>query len=154
MLVKNRDISLSISSGIMIERTYLTEKKLKGKNIVITESLTLKWKKLNEVEDGMAKFYLRKDQEVHVYFIINPDLIGNGQGLHYGKKIPFIYLCLFLGSRGFLFNKWIREFVFHFYILVFQYFSNRKVPIKSLNILYNILIILKFYCFQVHNLLS
>ena len=31
----------------------------------------------------MGKFYLRMNQEVPVYFIINPDLVGNGQGLHY-----------------------------------------------------------------------
>ena len=90
----------------MIERTYLTEKKLKGKNIAITESLTLKWKKLNEVKDGMAKFYLRKDQEVHVYFMINPDLVGNGQGLHYGKiSRLFIYVYFWVHVSFCLINE-------------------------------------------------
>ena len=36
----------------MIERTYLTRKKLKGKNIAITESLTAtRMKKLNEARE-------------------------------------------------------------------------------------------------------
>ena len=50
MLVKNQDPSLLSSSGIMTERTFLTEKKkLKGKNISITESLTAtRMKKLKE----------------------------------------------------------------------------------------------------------
>ena len=54
MLVKNQDPSLLSSSGIMTERTFLTEKKkLKGKNISIMESLTAtrmkKLKKFREV---------------------------------------------------------------------------------------------------------
>ena len=50
MLVKNQDPSLLNSSGIMIERTFLTEKrKLKGKIISITKSLTAtRMKKLEE----------------------------------------------------------------------------------------------------------
>ena len=56
MLVESRDLSLLNSSGITIERTYLTEKKLKGKNIAIAESLTVtrmkKLKKVREIYDS------------------------------------------------------------------------------------------------------
>ena len=47
----------------------------------------------------MGEFYLRMEQEIQVYFMINPDLVGNGQGLHYGKRNTF-FLCLFLGTCG------------------------------------------------------
>ena len=33
----------------------------------------------------MRKFYLRMDQEIQVYFMINPELVSSGQGLHYEK---------------------------------------------------------------------
>ena len=46
----------------------------------------------------MEKPCLRTDQEIQVYFIINPDLIGNGQGLHYGKRNTVYFLCLFPGE--------------------------------------------------------
>ena len=26
------------------------------------------------------------DQEIQVYFMVNPHLLGSGQGLHYGEK--------------------------------------------------------------------
>ena len=29
----------------------------------------------------MGKFFLRMDQEMLVYFMLNPNLVGNGQGL-------------------------------------------------------------------------
>ena len=58
----------------------------------------------------MGKFYLRMDQEIQVYFTINPDLVGNEQGLHYGKRynfyLLFVYfwvhvgLCLIKDSEG------------------------------------------------------
>ena len=52
MLVKNRDLSLLHLLGIMIERTHLTEKKLKGKNIAVRESLTAtRMKKLKEARE-------------------------------------------------------------------------------------------------------
>ena len=63
----------------------------------------------------MGKFYLRIDQEIQVCFI-NPDIAGNGQGLHYGRRHTFYFLCLFLGSSGVVFNKGIEEFVFSFKI--------------------------------------
>ena len=46
----------------------------------------------------MGKFYLRTDQEIVTFFIINPNLGGNGQGLHYGKRIEKgrKKLCYFL----------------------------------------------------------
>ena len=31
----------------------------------------------------MGSFYLRIDQEIQVSFMINQDLVDNGQGLHY-----------------------------------------------------------------------
>ena len=76
----------------MIERTHLTENKLKRKSIANMESSTAtRMKKLSNFTifkmfgHFMGKFYLRMDQEMQVYFMINPDLVGNGQGLHYGK---------------------------------------------------------------------
>ena len=32
------------------------------------------------------------DQDIQVYFIINPDLVHNGHGLHYGKRNTFYFL--------------------------------------------------------------
>ena len=43
----------------------------------------------------MGKFYLRMDQEIQVYFMINPDLVGNGQGLHSGKRNTFNFFVYF-----------------------------------------------------------
>ena len=52
MLIKNRNLSLLNSLGIMIRRTYLTEKKIKRKDIAITESLTAtRMKKLNQARE-------------------------------------------------------------------------------------------------------
>ena len=34
----------------------------------------------------MGKFYLRTDQEILTFFMINQNLGGNGQRLHYGKR--------------------------------------------------------------------
>ena len=45
----------------------------------------------------MGKFYLRMDQEKKVYFMINPDLVGNGQGLHYGKIKTFYFFIFIFG---------------------------------------------------------
>ena len=45
----------------------------------------------------MGKFYLRMNQEIPVYFIINPYLVGNGQGLHYGKRNTFYYFMFIFG---------------------------------------------------------
>ena len=44
--------------------------------------------------DGKILF---KDQGIQVCFKINPDLVGNGQGLHYGKINTFYFLMLFSG---------------------------------------------------------
>ena len=38
------------------------------------------------------------DQEIQVYFKIHPDL-GNGQGLHYGKRNNFYFLMFIFGFR-------------------------------------------------------
>ena len=49
----------------------------------------------------MEKFYLRVNQEIPVYFMINPDLVGNGQELHYGKRNTFYYFVFLFGyMRG------------------------------------------------------
>ena len=45
----------------------------------------------------MGKFYLRMDQGTQVYFMINPDLVGNEQGLHYGKRNTFYFFMLIFG---------------------------------------------------------
>ena len=34
-------------------------------------------------EHLVRKFYLRMDQEIQVYFMINPELVSSGQGLQY-----------------------------------------------------------------------
>ena len=52
------------------------------------------------------------------------------------KEIPFIFLWLFLGSCGVVFNKEIGGFVFYFHILGFQYFIKRESTFKILNIFY------------------
>ena len=91
----------------MIERTHLTEQILKGKHIAITESLTATWmKKLKEWNVKftilkifghlMGKFSLRMDQEIRVYFMIDSDIVGNRQGLHYGEKKPFYFFMFIL----------------------------------------------------------
>ena len=45
----------------------------------------------------MGRFYLRMDHEIPVYFMINPDLVGIRQGLHYGKRNTFYYVMFILG---------------------------------------------------------
>ena len=61
----------------------------------------------------------RMDQEIQVYFMINPDLFGNGKGLHYEKKNDLkFFLCLFFGVCGF--------FLLCFCILVFRYFIKQE----------------------------
>ena len=85
----------------------------------------------------IGNFCLRMDQQTQVYFMINPDLVGNRQGLQYVKRNTFYFLFLFLGTCGVVFNKEIGEFVFYFDILVFQYFIKRENTFKILNIFYN-----------------
>ena len=55
----------------------------------------------------MGKSYLRMDQEIQVYFMINPDLVDSGRGLHYEKRNIFYLFCLYLGS-------WIPHFLVTF----------------------------------------
>ena len=62
----------------------------------------------------MGKIYLRMNQEIPVYFMINPDLVGNGQGLRYGKRNTFYYL----GVCGVVFNNGIGRVC-----LLFSHFS-------------------------------
>ena len=49
--------------------------------------------------------------------MINPDPVGNEQGLHYGKRKTIYFLCLFLGSCEVVFNTGIGG------CLLFSYFS-------------------------------
>ena len=35
------------------------------------------------------------DKEIQVYFMINPDPVGNEQGLHYGKKNNYFFMFIF-----------------------------------------------------------
>ena len=116
------------------DRTYLREKKKrKGKDIKITDSLTAtrmkKLKKAIEIYDFKmlrhltGKFYLRMDQEIPVYFMINPDLVGTRQGLHYEKRNTFwvhVRLCLIKESEGL-------SFVFTFSAVTIS--SNEKAPL-------------------------
>ena len=77
----------------------------------------------------MAKFYLTMDQEIQVCFMINLKILTEllmDKGCIMEKEIPLIFLRLFLGSCGFVFNRGIGEFVFHFHTLVFQYFIRRE----------------------------
>ena len=60
----------------------------------------------------MGKFYLRMDQEIQVYFMINSDLVGNGRELHYEKRNNFYLFLFILGSCGVVCNKVIGEFAF------------------------------------------
>ena len=70
----------------------------------------------------VEKFYVRMDEMDQ----INLDLVANGQGLHCGKRNSFHFLCLFLVTCGVVFNIEIGEFVFYFYILIFQYLIKRE----------------------------
>ena len=54
------------------------------------------------------------DQEIQVYFMVNPDLVGNGHGLHYGKRNTFYFFCLFLVTSGVVVNNGIGGFAFIF----------------------------------------
>ena len=90
MLAKNQDLLMLNLSGIMTERVYLTEKKLKAKNIAIAKSLAATLiEMLNKAREStilkmfghlIGKFHLRMKQEIQLYFMINPDLVSNGQG--------------------------------------------------------------------------
>ena len=102
----------------------------------------------------MGKYYLRMSQEIQLYFIINPDLVSNGHGLHYGKGNIFYLFCLSLGLRGVVFNKEIRGFVFCFQILVFQYLIKRESTFKIVNIFHYYFYHFTIFVSQIHNLLS
>ena len=84
----------------------------------------------------VRKFYLKMDQEMQVYFMIKPDLFGNGQDLHYGKRSTFYFFWLFLGSCRVVFKRGIGEFVFYFHVLVFQYFIKREITFKISDVFY------------------
>ena len=49
------------------------------------------------------------------------------------KEIHFMFLRLFLGTSGIVFNKGIGGFVFYFHILGFQYFMERGSAFNILN---------------------
>ena len=70
------------------------KKKLKGKNIAITESLTA-----SRMSDSDGKI-LFKDGSGNTYLVINLDLVGNGKGLRYGKKKTFYYWTPGFGRKG------------------------------------------------------
>ena len=44
----------------------------------------------------MGKFSLRMDQEIRVYFMIDSDIVGNRQGLHYREQKPFYFFMFIL----------------------------------------------------------
>ena len=67
----------------------------------------------------MGNFYLRMDQETQVYFMINPDLVGNGQRLHYGKRNILYFLNVYFWEHvGFYLIKESESLSF-FHILDF-----------------------------------
>ena len=39
------------------------------------------------------------DQEMQVNFMINPDLVGDGKGLHYGKKKDCFFFHFYFWER-------------------------------------------------------
>ena len=78
------------------------------KGIAITESLTAtrmkKFKEVREIYDfknvwtSDGKILLKDGSgNTIVYFMINPDLVGDGQGLHYGKRNTFCYFIFIFG---------------------------------------------------------
>ena len=80
------------------------------KGIAITKSLTAtRMKKLKEVREiydfknvwtSDAKILLKDGPgNIIVYFMINPDLVGDRQGLHYGKRNTF---CNFIFIFGYM----------------------------------------------------
>ena len=98
----------------------------------------------------MGKFYFRMDQEIQV---TNKECIIE-------KQIPSIFLCLFLGICGVVFNTEelkcenkrqtlrIRAFVFYFHILVLQYFIKRESTFKILNIFHYYFYHFTTFCFK------
>ena len=57
----------------------------------------------------IRKFYLSMDQEMQIYFMVNPDLLGNEQGLQYGNAVYFL-LILGKGKK--------KVYIFFFLFLV------------------------------------
>ena len=89
------------------------------------------------------------DQEINGYFMINPDLVGNRQGL----KNYLLFFHVHFWVHGVMFNKEIGGFLFYFHILVFQYFIKRESTFKTFK--YFLYYFYHFTIFfQVHNLLS
>ena len=87
----------------------------------------------------MGKPCLGIDQETQVYFMINPDLIGNGQGLHYGKRNTVYFLCLFLGE---LKTGLFYFLFFFFWFSVFIYWVVKNLfLINSYKIIFGLLIL-------------
>ena len=82
MLVKNRYLSLLNSSGIERKNVFSREK-TERKNYCNYEFNTHSNEReiydFNDVWTSEGKFYLRMDQEIQVYFMINPDLVRNEQ---------------------------------------------------------------------------
>ena len=52
---------------------------------------------LKAFEHLIGKFYLMMDQEIQDNFMINPDLLGNGQGLPYGTRSTFYFFMFIFG---------------------------------------------------------
>ena len=50
------------------------------------------------------------------------------------KETVFVFLCIFLGTCGVVFNKGIGGFVFYFHILGFQFFIKWESTFNILNI--------------------
>ena len=84
------------------------------------------------------------DQDIQVYFIINPDLVHNGHGLHYGKRNTFYFFIIIFDSFRVVFIKGIESLSFIFIFQFFSILSNRKAPLKFYVFL---IILLSFYFF-------
>ena len=71
-------------------KSIFNRKKLKAKNIAIAKSLAATLiEMLNKAREStilkmfghlIGKFHLRMKQKIQLYFMINPDLVSNGQG--------------------------------------------------------------------------
>ena len=76
--------------------------------------------------------------------MINLDLVGNGQGLHYGKRNTFYCFMFILGTYGVVFSNGIERkstckilnifyyHLYHFEIVFFKYiiFSHKRFYIN------------------------
>ena len=74
------------------------------------------------------------DQKMHVYFMINPDLVGNGQRLHCGKRNAFYFFMFIFGFIWGCVERKIRRVCFLFSHFSFSVFHLTGKHFKILDI--------------------